>query len=239
MNSDVELKKIIGLADACELLGALYRYPDQAIADAVKDGSIKEDAYSCLIDAGIEDAVAEDLTRSFYQPEHDNVMGSLRRCHSFLYERQGRGVPIFPYEGAYLHTSAGRPGSPALFRSPVALKVEGLMREVGVIPKDSRVEPCDSVWDEFEFLSFLLGSLAQFSLNGDAESYNKFKKVLATTNAEHIQKWLPRFFEDSLVLMTDLHDAQKIDDTAFVFCSDIVRYGQTVISLLSVLVESE
>ena len=41
-------------------------------------------------------------------------------------------------------------GVPALFRTPVTLDVERLMREAGVVAKNARKEPCDSVFEEFD-----------------------------------------------------------------------------------------
>ncbi len=51
--------------------------------------------------------------------------------------------------------NAGERGQLALFRSASTLDVGRQMREAGMAPRDARREPCDSVFREFSFLSYL------------------------------------------------------------------------------------
>lgn len=87
-----------------------------------------------------------------------------------------REWPIFPYESAFVHVREGLPGAPALFRTALTLRVEKTMRESGVLPKDAETEPCDSAWNEWAFLSFLLGSEAA-SLEAEDEEAVRFGGV--------------------------------------------------------------
>ena len=163
------MRETIGLADGCELMGALTRFPDSDLALAVTSGLVRDDAIGCARDIvsehgdGQGDAV-EILCEGFGcvgNEEIDALCSALRRAWSRLYVRQGSGVAVFPYESAFIHVRAGVPVEPARFRSALTLRVERTMRESGVLPKDAETEPCDSVWNEWAFLSFLIGSEAK------------------------------------------------------------------------------
>lgn len=45
-----DVKAVVGLADGCELLGALTRFPDAGLARGVVDGSVHGDAMGCAAD---------------------------------------------------------------------------------------------------------------------------------------------------------------------------------------------
>ena len=160
-----DMRKVVGLADGCELMSALTRFPDNDVAAAVVNGSVRDDAVSCAKDvaAARDDGRAGDieaLCEGFVCAADEDAEGlgaALRRAWSLLYARQGSGVAIFPYESAFVHVRQGLPGAPALFRTALTLRVEKTMRESGVLPKDAETEPCDSAWNEWAFHSFLVG----------------------------------------------------------------------------------
>lgn len=39
-----DMRKVVGLADGCELMSALTRFPDNDVAAAVVNGSVRDDA---------------------------------------------------------------------------------------------------------------------------------------------------------------------------------------------------
>ena len=121
------------------------------------------------------------------------ALADMRIVYSRLYLAPGGHTPIFPYESAFLHVERGMKGVPALFRTSVTLDVERLMREAGVVAKNARKEPCDSVFEEFEFLSYLYAKLADALNCDDAEAVAAWTERIQTFEREHAQAWLPAF----------------------------------------------
>lgn len=193
-----DIKRIVGKADACELLSCLFAFPDENLAQGLVEGVLADDAEACLHDAGADPSEAEKAAsglRAFADaPVHD-VLSDLRRIYSRLYLAPGKSTPIFPYESAFLHVQRGLPGAPALFRTPITLDVERQMHEAGVAAKDERKEPCDSVFEEFEFLSYLYAKRAQSLAENDAEAEAKWGARIAAFECEHVLAWLPAFME--------------------------------------------
>lgn len=107
-------------------------------------------------------------------------------------------VLVYPYESAFLHVESGREGVPVLFRSAVTLDVEAQMREAGVISKNARKEPCDSVFQEFEFMSFMYGSLAAAIQEGDEAACDLWQGRVERFLNEHALRWMPAFMERTI-----------------------------------------
>lgn len=233
MVDENQLRKVIGLADACELLASATPFPGEDLASALMDGGLAEDARACLEDCGMAPdeaaAVCAPWSRLVGQSA-GSILADMRRTHSLLFVRQGSGVAVWPYESAYLHVEAGREGEPALFRSSVTLDVEKAMREAGVLPKDSRVEPCDSVWDEFMFLSYLLGNEASALNSGDAEAAELHRGRAAAFAERHAARWLPGFFS---AVEHRLPDVAKPDSASQLFFGGLCAYGRCVMGLVS------
>ena len=158
MGREEVVRRAVGKADAFELLSCAFAYPDERLAQGLVDGSFADDARACLLDAGTDLATADSVAESFAlwrDATTADVLADMRIVYSRLYLAPGGHTPIFPYESAFLHVERGMKGVPALFRTPVTLDVERLMREAGVVAKNARKEPCDSVFEEFELLSYL------------------------------------------------------------------------------------
>lgn len=227
------LRKAIGLADACELLASAAGFPDGALADALSDGRLVADAQSCLEDADVPAERASAICEPWRQlmgRDRTALLADLRRAYSLLFVRQGDGVAVWPYESAYLHAKAGRQGEPALFRSAVTLDVEHMMSEAGGLPPDARVEPCDSVWHEFMFLSYLLGSEAEAFDAGDGDA-----AALARSRAEafvegHASRWLPGFFGS---VERELPALVQPQDGSHLFYEGLCSYGMQVLDMAS------
>ncbi|MCB7036752.1 TorD/DmsD family molecular chaperone [Eggerthella sinensis] len=196
MGQEEDLKQAVGLADACELLSYAFAYPDERLAQGLVDGALADDARACLSDAGVAangaSAAAERL-RVWQGASVEETLSVMRKTYSRLYLAPGGHTPIFPYESAFLHVERGLPGIPALFRTSVTLDVERHMREAGVAAKNGRKEPCDSVFEEFEFLSYLHAKRAEALHCNDGERAAAWARRIGAFEEEHVSMWLPTF----------------------------------------------
>ena len=183
MGREEAVKRAVGKADAFELLSCAFAYPDERLAQGLVDGSFADDARACLLDAGADPAAADSTAEALAAWRDASAADLLA------------DMRIFPYESAFLHVERGMKGVPALFRTPVTLDVERLMREAGVVAKNARKEPCDSVFEEFEFLSYLYAKLADALNCDDAEAVAAWTERIQTFEREHAQAWLPAFMQ--------------------------------------------
>lgn len=196
MEREEKLRRAVGLADACELLSCAFAYPDGRLAHGLCEGTLADDAEACLIDAGASESEARsavDELRAWCGSDPDDVRARMRVVYSRLYLAPGGHTPIFPYESAFLHVERGLSGVPALFRTPVTLDVERQMREADVAAKNARKEPCDSVFEEFEFLSYLHAKLADALNRADDDEAASWNERLDAFRREHAFAWLPQF----------------------------------------------
>ncbi len=196
MDWEESLKRAIGKADLCELLSCAFSYPDRRLSCALSDGSLAADAEACLIDAGScgnEAAQAVADLCALQGAAVDDMLAAMRRTYSQLYLAPGGHTPIFPYESAFLHVESGASGVPVLFRTRTTLDVERSMREAGVTAKNARKEPCDSVFEEFEFLSYLYAQQAEaIRVDGGDDAVLRDSQVRAFLK-DHALVWLPSF----------------------------------------------
>ena len=235
-----DMRKVVGLADGCELMSALTRIPGNDAAAALASGSVRDDAVSCAKDVAACDGGRaegiEALCEGFAcaADEDAEALGAvLRRAWSLLYARQGNGVAIFPYESAFVHVREGLPGAPALFRTTLTLRVEKAMRESGVLPKDAETEPCDSAWNEWAFLSFLLGSEAASLEAEDEEAVALWRGRVADFVREHAASWLPDFLARTAEEVERLAQAGKVDPAAERFYGALAAYGRFLLATLA------
>ena len=204
---NLELRKLIGLADCCELAARVFMFPDEQLAEALADGTILADSCSCMADAGLDDAVIARVKaelRPLLSETPSRLCENLRREYSLMYLAPGAEVPVWPYESAFLHVKGGKKGAPILFRSPVALDVEAQMRACGVRADNDRREPCDSVWNELSFLSFLYGSAARALYDADDGALNDFLDAAGAFEESHARQWFPAFFEETEKVSSNL-----------------------------------
>lgn len=196
--TEKRLRAAVGLADSCELLAAAFAFPTEELAAALSDGSFQADCASCLDDAGaMWDGEGSKLA-SLVGRDAAELFGELRKGHSLLYLALGDSTLIWPYEAPFLFAAAGREGEPALFRSGCQLDVERHMREAGVLPKDARTEPIDSVWGELSFLSYLYGNVAKALHEGrDGEGAVWSGRIVRFWD-EHASKWMTAFMERTI-----------------------------------------
>lgn len=235
MIEEKEICRIIGLADACELLCAATAFPDEALAVALCDGSLVADARACLSDAQASSAEADAACadwEALVGRSATTLAASLRRVHSLLHVRQADGVAVFPYESAFRFVADGHEGEPGLFRSPVTLAVEAQMREAGVVPADVRTEPCDSMWNEAAFLSFLLGSEAAALSEDDLDAAANWRRREQLFLEEHLMKWLSDFLSVTALKASALAADDLVDEDAVRYRAGLSAWGAHVARLL-------
>lgn len=192
----VQLKRAIGKADACELLSVAFAFPNDTLVEGLTSGTLQADAEACLEDMGVgtsQAKMAVDGLRAWEGAGATEVLALMRRTYSRIYLAPGGAAPVFPYESPFLHRAEGRPGLPALFRTPVTLDVERRMHDAGVAAKDERTAPCDSVFEEFEFLSYLFAKQADALRCGDDHEAERWQAHSDSFLADHAFKWLPSF----------------------------------------------
>lgn len=196
MGKELAVRRAVGKADAFELLSCVFAYPDERVARGLVDGSIADDARACLLDAGVaedESQAVADALGAWRGADVGEVHASMRIEYSRLYLAPGGHTPVQPYESAFLHVERDLPGVPSLFRTPVTMDVERCMLEAGVKAKNGRKEPCDSAFEEFEFLSYLYAKLADALHCNDDEGAAVWTKRIKAFEGAHASAWLPSF----------------------------------------------
>ena len=218
--AEADLRRVVGLADLCELLAATFAFPaSEELANALASGTYLADAAGCLADAGCPAAQARDACReleAFVGRDTAGLAQDLRRGHSLLFLSPGSKGPVWPYEGAFRFAATGTAEAPSLFRSPVTLQVEKAMGEAGLLPTTAHTEPVDSIWGELGFLSQLYGHQAQASAHrlalaqeaaGDGGAHEpgatghlsaalaSWAGRAAAFTREHVAVWMPDFME--------------------------------------------
>lgn len=190
------LRKIIGYADACELMATVFRFPNEDLTRAFIDGSFLSDVRSCLIDSGADVIALNEACEEFTTLEMRNepeLLDSLRKGYSILFLTPGSETPVWPYEAAFRHVASGKTEPPVLFRAPITLDVETMMHASGVSPLDARAEPADSVWNELEYLSYTYGKAAQAIYDNDPVAETTWLMNARSFVIEHAGKWLSDF----------------------------------------------
>lgn len=206
MEREESVRREVGCADGYELLSCAFAYPDERLAKGLVDGSVASDALACLLDAGAGEVAAREAAErlgAWRSASASELLSSMRVLYSRLYLKPGGHTPVQPYESAFLHAERGLPGVPALFRTSVTMDVERQMREAGVVAKDARKEPCDSVFQEFEFLSYVHAKLAEALGGEDEAGVALWSERLRVFEEEHTRVWLPLFLRRTQELAAD------------------------------------
>ncbi len=192
------LKEFVGLADVCELASAAFAFPSEDLASALADGSFSEDLVACLEDAGASSVPDEgllDRIAGLGAQGADALFQNLRKGHSRLFLVPGDAVPVWPYESPFLFSIRNPEDHTTLFRSPRQIDVERQMREAGVLPKNVRSEPCDSVWDELSFMSYLYGNAAKSLYEGNEAEASEWHGRALRFWDEHPACWMLDFMD--------------------------------------------
>ena len=200
------LRTVIGLADCCELLGIAWAFPTEELVNGIQNDAFCQDAQAAMIDAGIAETAAQTLVGQFKQScdsileaENDTLFDTMRHAYTRLFLTPGGHTPVFPFESAFLFAQSGTHGVPTLFVSRTTADVEHCMRQAGVQAKNARKEPADAIWNEFAYLAFVFGSLAQALQSEDEAVAQKWVEHATTFLEKHALAWLPDFMEKTVV----------------------------------------
>lgn len=240
---------LVGLADACELLSVLAKFPDSELAAALADGTLAADASACMGDAlaGVPEraarAVGADASSlaegfaAFRGLDPDKLRSQLRTGYSLVHHRQFDGVEVFPCESAFCHRRDGREGEPTLFRSPITLDVEMRMRQAGVLPRTSRTEPCDSLWDELSFLAYLWGKAASALWEQKPQDAASWDGRAQSFAAEHVLGWAGDYLTRSAEVTARLADCGDVQPVCAAFCDAVRSYGCGLLAVIAAIQE--
>lgn len=202
MTVDVsQLKKAIGKADLCELMSVMFAFPQEKnLATGLCEGTILSDIEGCIQDiapAGAETDLALQELESFVGQDIDTMYEDLRLGSSALFFKPGGFTPVWPFEGPFLF-AAKSDKYPSLFRSPVTLDVQKMMKASGVSMADELKEPCDSIWDEFSYLSYLYGKQAECLFAEDTEGAKTWVDFADAFIEKHFGKWALDFMSKTI-----------------------------------------
>lgn len=193
-----QVRRLIGMADCFELLRVMFSFPERTLAEGLASGKVAQDVADCLEDAGAEEEAISRIQAEFACLEvsdEDRLCEGMRQTYSQWYLAPGSKVPIFPYESAFRFVFSGQKGTPALFRTPVALDVKELMGDAGVVPADAAREPVDSIWNELSFLAFLFGSWAKAVFDEKSEESADWRRRCCHFWSTHGEAWIPSFMD--------------------------------------------
>lgn len=198
-------KLVNAAADAFELVGMTFSYPDEGLAEALQNGAYESDALAILADL---DACEQDVqdARSALASLHSDagpalsddasvgLLDDLRKGHSLLYLAPGSEVPVWSYEAPFRYVAADRQGAPSLFRSPTTLDVEKRMRESGFAPSN-RNEPVDSMALECFYVSRLCRESCEALAQGNCTQAVEHLGQAHSFCEDHLFAWLPDFMD--------------------------------------------
>lgn len=200
---------MIGLADCCEALGIVWAFPTIELIDGILDGDLAHDLVASMVDAGVDEDLACSLVDHFQQACvmvcSDNLEAgskvlfeTMRHSYTRLYLTPGGRTPVAPFESAFLFDASGAKGVPTLFVSRTTADVESCMREVGVAAKNARKEPADAIWNEFSYLAFAYGRLAEAMQSEDAVAVDEWHSHIQKFLTTHALMWIPDFMEKTI-----------------------------------------
>lgn len=195
-----DLRRAVGLSDLATLTAASFEFPGAELATALGDGSFLSDWRASMKDAcgmlaSDDEALAAACDRAL---RGDDVCETaMRREYSRMFLAPGVHAPVWPYESCFRHRESGAPGTPSLFRSPVALDVERRMHEAGVSTVDEHREPGDSIFCELQFLAYLHAREGEAIRVGDGRACALWRNRIVSFAVDHALAWMPRFMEQT------------------------------------------
>ena len=183
------LETLISLADACQLLAIALRYPDEALAGGLEDGSFAADLCDCLDELGLRDA-ADQAKAALSGVEQENLLSVLRTEYTglFLVPKKEK---VFIYESRFEYPKDADPKQYSMFVSACALHAEQCYKDAGVRVRKDLHEPSDHAATEMEFMAHLYRSAAQ-AISGGTDERIWLQRAKAFDKA-HIARWFAAF----------------------------------------------
>lgn len=206
-------EKLLCAADLFQIAGMAFEYPSEELAEGVSDGSLADDAFSCLVGMGCRQDEAKSLCEPLKALAENagshKVLVNMRTEHSRLFANTSRPV-VWIYETMYCLRPEEMSDKPALFVSPTCLHVENTMRRAGVKVSETNKQPSDYLPTELFFLSYLCNLAAHEVMAvgvdervavEDGSDVNvaideKAYEQLSDFKHRHIDRWAVRFMED-------------------------------------------
>lgn len=192
MDFEKETALSIARADICQLLSIAFRFPETTFAKALVAGNFQSDLLDCVDELGLECADTLKQTWDIEFADYEQLLAEMKQEYSRLYLAPGNLTLIYPYESAFLAKEKDADAAVSLFITPIALSVEEYMKQAGVRAQQSKKEPADSVFLEFEFLSYLLATYAEH-LRIRSNEIGLWMTRATAFYDEHIANWMDRF----------------------------------------------
>lgn len=194
---DMNLNRLLGMADAFALLSAAFSYPDDRLAEGLATGSFCLDLRNSLADADLGGKAAEDAVDAIEAAvagrSAAELLVEMRADYTALYDAPGKYRKIFPYESSFRMKEKNPNAKTTLFLTKSTHDVEQAMRKRGALPESYRREPVDFVATELDFARHLLTGCAAVAQEGiDDPSWNEDARSFID---EHVLSWMPAFFQ--------------------------------------------
>ena len=183
------IETMISLADAYQLLAIALRYPTEALARGIADGSFAADLSACMEELGLN-SDAKAAQAAFAAAAQDVQLTAMRTEYTglFLVPKKEK---VFIYESRFLYPKDANPKDYMMFVSPCALHAEQCYKDAGVRVKKDLNEPSDHAATEMEFMSHLYRCAAQSLSKG--EDGRLWLTRASTFHKAHIARWFADF----------------------------------------------
>ncbi|MCO1601194.1 TorD/DmsD family molecular chaperone [Desulfosporosinus nitroreducens] len=191
-----KLKEAFATSDFFQLLSLSLRLPTIELAEALLDGSYRQDGINIL-----EELSCSQGDLSLVSEALDRLKGSKVDATPLLIEMRREYTRLFDdpkqpalniYETLFLHPEDNQ--GAMLFISPTALNVERCYREAGVSLVRQSAEPADHMATELEFMMYLYGKKGQALQEQNNEELEKIAQQIQQFEEMHLKKWCVEFF---------------------------------------------
>ncbi|KGK90454.1 dehydrogenase [Desulfosporosinus sp. HMP52] len=192
-----KVKEACATSDFFQLLSISLRLPTTELAEALLDGSYRQDGINIL-----EELSCSKKDLLLVSESLDTLKGSKEGLTPLLIEMRREYTRLFDdpkqpalniYETLFLHNPEDGQGA-MLFMSPTALDVERCYREAGVSLVRQSAEPADHMATELEFMMYLYGKKGQALKEENHEALEKIEQQIQQFERMHLKKWCVEFF---------------------------------------------
>lgn len=193
-----------GIADFYQLLGILFRLPQEEMVQSLFDGTLADNADEILEEVNLSQeryaiirGALDDLRA---QAKKGNItLPLLRHAYTTLFTHPER-PRVFIHESQFLFWEANPDSSydlaPRMFVSPAALDAERCYKKAGLYRSKERNESADHISTELEFMARLFAHKAALLEQGGAGAeLSDIDALVEEFNYYHLNKWGLAFFE--------------------------------------------
>lgn len=195
-----EMNLAFATSDFYQLLSCSLQYPSEELAEALLEGSFKEDSLAILHDISCNenDILAVGALFNMLEAETENkqsLFEDMRKEYTRLFNHPKK-PSIFIYESFFHQNLTQDHENPTmLFLSPTALDVERCYSDSGVQLKNKSGEPPDYMPTELEFMMYLYGNKGRAILDGAFEKVKNNEQHIEQFEKQHLCKWGYAFFD--------------------------------------------